>query len=123
MEVPGGAERVVRVRPTAHVAVHRRQVDVRDGGPGASAAIRHVVHIAVGLHRAECRRAPGQAARRRVPARAGRVVRRNQVRVRRRVRRPRRAAPGARPAQQSVGARPQFRAGRARRSRTTGPVP
>lgn len=100
MEVPGGAERVVRMRSTAHVTLHRRKIDVRNSGPSAQAPVRHVIHIASGLHRAERSIATGQDARRRLAARAGRVVWRDQVRVGRRVRRTRVTAPGARPAQQ-----------------------
>lgn len=122
MEVPGGAERVVRVRPAAHVAVHGRQVDVRDGGPGAPAPVRHIVHIAVGLHRAERRFAARPDAGRRGAARAGRVVRRDQVRVGRGVRRARVPATGARPAQQPAGPRAQLRAGHAQRPRAARPV-
>lgn len=123
MEVPGSAERVVRVRLAAHVTVHGRQVDVPDGGPGAQTPVRHVVHIAAGLHRAERGLATGQAARGRLAARAGRVVRRDQVRVGRRVRRARLAAPGARAAQQPARTGAQLRAGHAQRPRTAGPVP
>jgi len=123
MEVPGGAERVVRVRSPAHVALHRRQVDVRDGGAGAQAPVRHGVHIAAGLHRAERGLAAGQDARRRLAARAGRVVGRDQVRVGRRVRRARVSAPGARLAQQPARAGPQLSAGHAQRSRAPRPVP
>lgn len=123
MEVSGGAERVVRVRPAAHVAVHGRQVDVPDGGPRAQAPVRHVVHIAVGLHRAERGLATGQAARGRLATWAGRVVRRDQVRVGRRVRWARFAAPGAWAAQQPARTGAQLRACHAQRPGTAGPVP
>lgn len=123
MEVPGGAERVVRMRSAAHVTLHRRQVHVRDGGQGAQAPVRHVVHIASGLHRAERGLAAGQDARRRLAARAGRVVGRDQVRVGRRVRRTRVSAPGARLAQQPARAGTELSAGHAQRSRASRPVP
>lgn len=122
MEVPGGTERVMRMRSAPHVAVHGRQVNVPDGGPGAQTPVRHVVHIAVGLHRAERGLAAGQAARRRFATRAGCVVRRDQVRVGHRVRRARFAAPGTRAAQQPARTGTQLRAGHAQRSRTAGPV-
>lgn len=123
MEVPGGAERVLRMRSPAHVTLHRRQVDVRDGGAGAQAPVRHVVHIASGLHRAERGLAAGQDARRRFAARPGRVVWRDQVCVGRGVRRTRVSAPGARLAQQPARAGPQLSAGNAQRSRASRPVP
>lgn len=99
MEVPGSAERVVRLRSAAYVTLHRRQIDVRDRCQGAQASVRHVVHIASGLYRAKRGLASGQDARRRFSARAGRVVRRDKVRFGRRVRRARISAPSARSAQ------------------------
>jgi len=113
VEVPGSAERVVRLRSAAHVTLHRRKIDVRDRGQGAQASVRHIVHIASGLHRAERGLASGQDARRRLAARAGRIVRRDQVRFGRRVRRARISAPSARPAQQPARAHPQLGAGHA----------
>jgi len=62
MEVPGSAERVVRLRSAAHVTLHRRQIDVRDRGQGAQESVRQVVHIASRLHRAERGLASGQDA-------------------------------------------------------------
>jgi len=123
MEVPGGAERVVRMRSAAHVTLHRRKIDVRNSGTSAQTPVRYVIHIASGLHRAERSIATGQDARRRLAARAGRVVWRDQVRVGRRVRRTRVTAPGARPAQQSARAGPQLSTGHAHRSRASRPVP
>jgi len=123
MEVSGSAERVVRLWSTAHITLHRRQVDVRDCGPGAQKSVRYVVNIASGLHRAERGLTSGQDAGRCLAARAGRVVRRDQVRFGRRVWRARVSAPSAWPAQQPARAGTQLGAGHAQRAREARLVP